>query len=117
MMTQTSGLRSFARLVESMRARQATYFKDRDPRDLALYKASEREVDRRVAEILDERPRLFDEPDQSDHARRNHLAVFASATETVRVLDRQGVIVLPDATRELLDRCHRLIQAENGSPE
>lgn len=54
-------LRDFTRLVNDMRTAQRLYFRNRDSSDLRRSKSLESQVDRVIAEILDDRPSLFPE--------------------------------------------------------
>lgn len=56
---QPQDLGEFARLVEKMRHAQKRYFQTRSTFDLETSKSLERQVDRAVAEVLDDRPTLF----------------------------------------------------------
>ena len=52
-------LKDFVKLVARMRQAQRDYFRSRDPAVLEESKALEREVDKAVKELADDRPRLF----------------------------------------------------------
>lgn len=64
--SKTPTLREYARMVQSVRAKQKSYFAERTLGALETSKAGERELDRVTREILDARPSLFEgrgEPD------------------------------------------------------